>query len=444
MFDLNLFLATPSISQINSCRKDDLAKIADHFNISYSKQLLKRELKALIIDRLVEMEVIVLPEISESAVLEDGTLSEEVCDQKLGGEPHGAPTPVREGQAKTPVTLPRYDPLSPTSSGSRDEARVKVRIACLRMESQEKVQNRQAQLQYQLEIQKLEIEADKAIKLRQLELQSQREMQAPHAGTDGTGMSSLSTTLPRATLDISKHIALVPTFREAEVDSYFAAFERIASALQWPPEVWPLLIQCKSHGKAQEAVAALPLEDSLDYDSVKAAILRAYELVPEAYRQKFRNHKKAPNQTYAEFTREKGTLFDKWSNSCQASDFDSLRELLLLEDFKKCLLDCIVVYLNEQKVKSLSAAAVLADEYVLTHKSVFPSASAEKPRYTPATQPSSHQAPATTKHDRECYYCHRPGHVIAECRKLKNKMQKKKSVTATRHRVNSGRAARTY
>ncbi len=30
-------------------------------------------------------------------------------------------------------------------------------------------------------------------------------------------------------------------------------------------------------GKAQEVCAALSLEDSLDYDVVKAAILRAYE-----------------------------------------------------------------------------------------------------------------------------------------------------------------------
>lgn len=100
--------------------------------------------------------------------------------------------------------------------------------------------------------------------------------------------------------------------------------------------------------ESQEAVAALPLEGSLDYDSIKAAILRAYELVPEAYRQKFRNHKKAQNQTYAEFIREKGTLFDKWSNSCEASDCDLLLELILLEEFQKCLPDCTVVYLNEQ------------------------------------------------------------------------------------------------
>lgn len=82
---------------------------------------------------------------------------------------------------------------------------------------------------------------------------------------------------------MSRNIALVPLFKETEVDSYFATFQRIASALQWPAEVWPLLLLCKIHGKAQDAMAALPVNDSLNYERVKAAILSAYELVPEAY-----------------------------------------------------------------------------------------------------------------------------------------------------------------
>lgn len=133
-----------------------------------------------------------------------------------------------------------------------------------------------------------------------------------------------------------------------------------------------LLLQCKIHGKAEEAIAALPVEDSLSYDLVKAAILCAYELVPEAYRQKFRSHKKATGQSYLEFARE------KWSTACKACDFESVRELILLEDFKKCLPECIVVYINEQKVSKLSSAAVLVDEFVMTHRTIFSSGSDKK------------------------------------------------------------------
>lgn len=84
-------------------------------------------------------------------------------------------------------------------------------------------------------------------------------------------------------------------------------------------------MQCKISDKAQEVVAALPLVDSTNYEEIKKAILCAYELVPEAYRQKFRQAKKAPRQTYVAFARDKGTLFDKWCTACKVSDFKALR-----------------------------------------------------------------------------------------------------------------------
>lgn len=99
---------------------------------------------------------------------------------------------------------------------------------------------------------------------------------------------------------------------------------------------------------------------------MKNAILRAYE----AYRQRFRNHKKAVQQTYVEFAHEKGILFDKWLIASKVLNFNSLKDLMMLEEFKNCVPDQVVKYLNEQKVMSLSHAAVLDDEFVLTHKSV--------------------------------------------------------------------------
>ena len=134
----------------------------------------------------------------------------------------------------------------------------------------------QSQLQLKLEIRKAELQAEteKAVRLRQLELEaSETGRSAPR----GSGMSPPSTSSPKMVFDISKHVALVPVFRDNEVDSYFHVFERIAAALQWPPEIWTL--QCKMHGKAQD--------ESSNYETVKSAILRAYELVPEVYRQKF-------------------------------------------------------------------------------------------------------------------------------------------------------------
>ena len=110
---------------------------------------------------------------------------------------------------------------------------------------------------------------------------------------------SKSKTLPLdsgKSFDVTKHIRLVPPFQEKEVDKYFLHFEKVAENLKWPREHWTLLLQSVVIGKAREIYTQLSLEQSSDYDKVKELILKAYELVPEAYRQKFRDCRK-------EFTR---------------------------------------------------------------------------------------------------------------------------------------------
>ena len=76
---------------------------------------------------------------------------------------------------------------------------------------------------------------------------------------------------------------------EADVDKYFLHFEKVAQNLEWPKKHWLMLLQSVLVGKAREIYTQLSVEKALDYDSVKQLILKGYELVPEAYRQKFRN-----------------------------------------------------------------------------------------------------------------------------------------------------------
>ena len=107
--------------------------------------------------------------------------------------------------------------------------------------------------------------------------------------------------------DVTKHIRLVPPFQEKEVDKYFLHFERVAENLNWPKEHWTLLLQSVLIGKAREIYTQLGVEQSHHYETVKELILKGYELVPEAYRQKFRNCKKDSNQTHVEFARKKNS-----------------------------------------------------------------------------------------------------------------------------------------
>ena len=133
-------------------------------------------------------------------------------------------------------------------------------------------------------------------------------------------------------------------------------------------------------GRAQEAYSALSIEDIKDYVKVKDAILRTYELVPEAYRQRFRSLSKLDEQTYVDFAKEKETSFNSWCKSQKAETKEDLKQFVLLEEFKNCLPKAMCIYLNEQKVTTLDKAAVLADEFELTHKVHFDKQGEQKGR----------------------------------------------------------------
>ena len=142
-----------------------------------------------------------------------------------------------------------------------------------------------------LELQDREREREATVKLRELEVREkemslQLKLRELEAATVAPSIPSPGPPLP---FDVSKHIRFVPPFQEKEVDKYFLHFEKVATSLVWPKDVWMVLLQSVLIGKAREVYSAMSVEQSEQYDNVKQAILKAYELVPEAYRQNFRN-----------------------------------------------------------------------------------------------------------------------------------------------------------
>ena len=289
-----------------------------------------------------------------------------------------------------------------------------------------------------------------AIQLKKLELEIQLEqtkkvqLEIQLAQMKKSESASHSSDLSAKRFDPTKFIKLVPPFLEKEVDKYFAHFEKVADRLDWPKELRTLLLQSVLVGKAREVYSTLPLDKCTDYDVVKAAILKAYELVPEAYRQQFRERKKQDHETYVEFANEKKIKFDRWCRSRDVGhDFDKLKQLVLLEDFKWCVPQTVRVHLEEQRVTDLDEASVLSDDYVLTHKQNFqrsndtnvqkknaPNSPHRKwhngHKAKPPTDPSHKEAGTAKEHGTikaafdssktiVCAHCKRKGHTKSNC-----------------------------
>ena len=183
--------------------------------------------------------------------------------------------------------------------------------------------------------------------------------------------------------DPARNIRLVPPpFKKRRLINILLILKKVADSLNWNKESWVLLLQSVLVGKVQEIYGSLSVEQSSNYEHVKEAILKAYELVHEAYRQKFRNYLKYDSKTHIEFAREKENLFNRWCHSKEVGqDFENLKQMVLLKEFKDKVRPDIRSHLDAQKVEKLEKAAVMADDYALTHKMSSKSGNPQQKRY---------------------------------------------------------------
>ncbi|KAJ8035007.1 hypothetical protein HOLleu_22079 [Holothuria leucospilota] len=290
-FNLDEFVANPSVEELESLKKSEIVKVAKHYGIEFQPLMRKDEIKRYVLEYLVDESI--LP----STVLE------------------------------TAITLPTDN----TFELKRLDIEMNKEVRLKEKERKREKEEREMQMQKEKEEREMQMQREKEAREHKFRLKQ---------------------------LEVG----------EDNVEKFFNHFEKLGEQLKWPRDKWSILIQSNFTGKAQEVYSALSIEDSMNYDKVKKAILQAYELVPEAYRQKFRKYRKADTQTYVEFAYQKERRFGRWCASKKVSKFDALRQLMLVEEFKRCVNDDIKTHLEENKADKLSEVANLADQYARTHK----------------------------------------------------------------------------
>ena len=400
-FDLGNFIAAPSQELLDLAKKSDLLDIVDHYGLpNVKKTMLKHEIKNILIPFFVDEEIFDSSATSHILVTQtDLQLREleikrqlEIEKLKLEHEERIRAEKAEREERIRFETLEREERMHKQrlemeereKEKQREMEREKLEHEKLRLEMEEREREKERERQERIEIEKEKLEFQ--LKMKELELQDKTKPKTLPLDTSKT-------------FDVTKHIRLVPPFQEKEVDKYFLHFEKVAENLKWPKEHWTLLLQSVVIGKAREIYTQLSLEQSSNYDKVKELILKGYELVPEAYRQKFRDCRKEYDQTHVEFARTKEQLFDRWCSSKKVgSDHAKLRQLLLVEEFKRCINSDVKSFLDEKEVETLDLAARLADDYSLTHKASF----LNKPfprksfnpqsKFTPQSRPFSPQS----------------------------------------------------
>ena len=408
---INEIEETRSLEPLKKLKKENLIKVAAHYGITPAVGATKSHILNLIKDHCVEHDII--DEVEEKPIAETA----EIVRLKLDFE-------REERRLAREAEKALQDAQFAEAQKDREEAQ---RARDLRL----------AELKEARELRELELKAEQEKAL----LEAEKEAAAREHELKMASLGKQSPSDKASAFDPARNIRLVPPFQEKEVDKYFAHFEKVADSLNWPKESWVLLLQSVLVGKAQEIYGSLSVEQSSNYEHVKEAILKAYELVPEAYRQKFRNYLKYDSKTHVEFAREKENLFNRWCHSKEiGQDFKKLKQMVLLEEFKDKVRPDIRSHLDEQKVEELEKAAIMADDYALTHKMSSKSGNPQQKRYHGSGNrenifrnmddrkrqgKSTENVGLVSKVEPlkpiSCGHCGKPGHIITNCWKLGGK-----------------------
>ena len=340
---INEIEETRSLDTLKKLKKENLVKVAAHYGITPAVGATKSHILDLIKNHCIENDII--DEVEEKPTAETA----EVLKLRLEIEREERRLAREEAQR----------------ARDAEKALQDAQFA----EAQKARELRLAELKEARELRELELKAEQEKALLVAEIEAKKEAAVREHELKMASLGKQSPSDRASVFDPARNIRLVPPFQEKEVDKYFAHFEKVADSLNWPKESWVLLLQSVLVGKAQEIYGSLSVEQSSNYEHVKEAILKAYELVPEAYRQKFRNYLKYDSKTHVEFAREKENLFNRWCHSKEiGQDFKKLKQRVLLEEFKDKVRPDIRSHLDEQKVEELEKAAIMADDYALTHK----------------------------------------------------------------------------
>ncbi|XP_063309146.1 uncharacterized protein LOC134609399 [Pelobates fuscus] len=225
-------------------------------------------------------------------------------------------------------------------------------------------------------------------------------------------------------------------YKDGDLDVFLRSFEKVCRQYQLPKDQWAKYITPGLRGPALEAFAALPAEFDQDYDVIRAALQKRYNLTPEVYQKKFRTLQKHPTESYAAVVGHLATAFRQWTTGLEITTLESLQDLLIKEQFLQLCPADVQEWLLDRNPKTALEAGELADFHTANRATVDRSRGFAKgtsswrttPPRLPITRPSGPSfvsastsgrggASATSAQgdSHRCFVCNQVGHIGVAC-----------------------------
>ena len=161
-------------------------------------------------------------------------------------------------------------------------------------------------------------------------------------------------------------IPKLPPFDESrdEMDSYLRRFERYATAQKWDRGTWATSLSALLRGRALDVYALMSLATAQDYDELKAALLRRFDMTEDGFKKKFRSSRPDLAETFTQFTVRLSSYFTRWIEMAKIpKTFDGLFDLILRDQLLHICNQELAIFLRQNVPKTASEMCKLADQF---------------------------------------------------------------------------------
>ena len=233
---------------------------------------------------------------------------------------------------------------------------------------------------------------------------------------------------PESKTKIPGRVPKLPTFQDDkdDLDSYLQRFERYAENQGWPKQSWAINLSALLTGKALYVYSRIPAQDADDYDKLKVALFKQYNLTEDGFRIKFRQSRPDKMESAMQFAVRLENNFDRWVDLAKiGKTFLGLKSLMLREQYINSCGPELSVCLKERTPTDLESMAKLAEQFIEARGTTFGylTQSDRRITHTNVRKPDSSKSfvskerPTSTQllQVRTCFICHKKGHIARDC-----------------------------
>lgn len=131
-------------------------------------------------------------------------------------------------------------------------------------------------------------------------------------------------------------------------------------------ELWTFKLDPQLMGKAQQAFATMDRTKTTDYNEVKVAILRCYDISEETYHQRFRSVRRTGGEGYLELAAKLHDLAEKWLNGC--TTVGEAVDKIVVEQLVESMPRDLKIWIRDRMPTSGEDVGKLADDYSHTRQ----------------------------------------------------------------------------